>query len=103
MKLSLDHLSPSSRAWVENILADFALDDSQLPLLRLAGETLDAIEAARVQVEQDGAYFVSETGVLKKHPALGVMQSDKTIFARLCRELALSDSEDSRPPRLNYS
>jgi hypothetical protein len=103
MKPDLSFLSDYARQWAEGVLQNYEVDEAQQPLVLLAAETLDSIAEAREQVNADGAFYLDGTGKPRKHPALDTMRNDKVVFARLCRELALSDSEDSRPPRLNYS
>jgi hypothetical protein len=58
---------------------------------------------ARRKHEQDGAYFLDRWNCPKSHPALADERNAKIVFARLLRELNLSEEiEDPRPPGLRY-
>jgi hypothetical protein len=74
-----------------------------MKLLVQAAEQLDRIEQARARVVQDGAYFTDRFGAPRSHPALRDERDGRVTFARLLRELNLSESpEDPRPPGLRY-
>ncbi|MDI6798095.1 MAG: hypothetical protein QMD09_14195 [Desulfatibacillaceae bacterium] len=97
----LDHLSEYSRRWAEGVLTDYEIEDAQRPLVVLAAQTLDKIAEAERIINEDGAFFTDKAGKPRKHPALDCQRNDKIAFARLCRELALSDEPtEARPPRI---
>jgi len=98
------HLRPKGpgRNFWRCTLREFDLTEAHhLELLEQAASTLDRIEQARDQLEQDGGYFVDRWQQPKPHPALAVEKDNKVLFARLVRELGLDLTEptDSRPPR----
>jgi P27 family predicted phage terminase small subunit len=97
------HLSPSSKKWFSNVLADFDLEESDVKLLILACEAYDRATSARETIAECGAYYNDRFGSPRKHPAVSVLEAATIAFARLVRELAISDSEppsESRPPNI---
>ncbi len=93
-------LGPSGGALWRRVVRDFELRDDELELLKRAGLALDRADAARAAVARDGAYIPGRFGT-KAHPGLSAERSDVLIFARMMRQLGLSDavptSERSRP------
>jgi phage terminase small subunit len=84
------------------VVADFELEGYQLETLRLACEALDRIEQARVAIQQYGLVIEGRFGP-KSNPACEIEKNNKTIYARLMRELgldAIADSEAARPKPL---
>ena len=97
------YLSPASRRWWRSVADDFDLEPHHFLLLTNACEALDRIEAARQQVATDGLFTRDRYGQTKPHPALRVEAENRTLFARMLRELSLDNAaEDSRPPGLKY-
>jgi hypothetical protein len=98
------HLRPSTRNWVKRILSDFELESHHVKLLFQAAECLDRIGLAQEVLAQEGAYFTDRWGQPRSHPALSEERNGRVIFARLIRELNLSDEapDACRPPGLKY-
>jgi hypothetical protein len=98
-----NHLKPETLAWCQKILADYQLESHHVKILIQAGETWDRIGQARERIEAEGPYFADRWGQPKKHPALDDERNNRVVFARLIRELNLSDeAPESRPPGLKY-
>ncbi len=93
------HLAAPTRAWWRAVVADYALVEHHLRLLRLAAESWDRAQEARETIARDGAYFVDPRGVPRVHPAVAVERDARIGFARLLRELDL-DAESAPDPRL---
>lgn len=98
-----EHLRPETAAWVRQVLSDYELESHHVKILIQAAETLDRIIEARETIEAEGAYFHDRFGQPKVHPAVDVERNGRIAFARLIRELNLSDEvTESRPPALKY-
>lgn len=98
------HLSTATTKWFRSVVADFDLADHHLHLLTLACEARDRAEQARIILEKEGVTILDRFGVPKAHPAVAIERDSRIAFARLLRELGLSDgdAEAPRPPRLEY-
>jgi P27 family predicted phage terminase small subunit len=96
------HLSPASKKWFLNVLADFDLEESDIKLLTLACESWDRATLARETIAEAGLTYTDRLGNIRKHPAVSIAEAATIAFARLVRELSISDSEpsESRPPNL---
>jgi phage terminase small subunit len=94
------HLSDESRVWFGRITSDFELEPHHLKLLQAAAECWDRACEARDILKRDGLVWTDRHGSLKPHPMCAVERDNKTLFARLVRELALdvSEPEAPRPP-----
>jgi len=95
------YLRSSTRKWVRRVLDTWQLEGHHVKLLITAGECWDRILEAREQVARDGPYFTDRWGAPRSHPALRDERDGRIAFARLLRELSLSEQPpDPRPPRL---
>jgi phage terminase small subunit len=98
------HLRKATKQFWLQVVRDFALEPHHVRLLTHACECWDRVEQAREAVANDGAYFSDRFNQRKMHPALSVEKDNRTLFAKLIRELNLDvDSpteEYSRPPAL---
>jgi phage terminase small subunit len=103
-KVSLPgHLKTATKEWISKILNNYELEDHHINLLILAGECWDRIIEARAEVKKEGAYYKDRWGCPKSNPALADERNNRIVFARLLRELNLSEeSPDTRPPGLKY-
>jgi P27 family predicted phage terminase small subunit len=95
-------LRPETKKWFSSVLADFELEESDIKLLTLAAEAFDRATQARETIAESGITYTDRLGNIRKHPAVSVEESARIAFARLVRELSISDSEpvESRPPNL---
>ena len=97
------HLKAGTKTWVKKILGDYELESHHVKILFTAAETWDRITQARERIEKEGAYFTDRWLCPKSHPALADERNGRVIFARLIRELNLSEENpDARPPGLKY-
>ena len=82
---------------------DYALEREPhcVAVLIEACECVDRAELARLQVEQDGAFVRNRFDEVRAHPGLAVERDQKTLAARLFRELSLGSdfAGESRVPR----
>lgn len=97
------HLSTESRRWYAEILKDFDLESHHKKLLQAAAECWDRAGEARRAIAKDGLTHRDRHGNLRPHPAVTIERDNKTLFARLLRELALdvSEPESPRPPAIH--
>jgi phage terminase small subunit len=97
------HLRAETKAWIRKILNDYELESHHVKLLIAAGECWDRVLLARETIEREGAYFTDRFGSPKSHPALSDERNGRVVFARLLRELNLSETPaESRTPGLKY-
>jgi phage terminase small subunit len=100
-----DHLSPETRVWFEQVLADYGgIEEHHVRLLTLAGEAWDRCMQARKALEDAGSLtFEDRWGQPRPRPEVAIELNNRISFARLLRELCLDisppGSEKTRPPR----
>jgi len=93
------HLKAQGRAFWRAVVAVYVIPPHDLPLLSGACEMLDAADAARLQVETDGAVVEDRFKQKREHPAAAQQRQAIDQFRRLYRELNLGEPPaDSRPP-----
>ncbi len=97
------HLSQDSRKWAIKIDRTWVLEVHQRALLTSAAEVRDRLAECRAAIKKDGMFFQDRFGQLRAHPALVEERNHRIAFARLLRELNLSEeSEEARIPGLKY-
>jgi hypothetical protein len=94
------YLSSSSKKWIQNIVKTWSIDEHHFRLLVLIGETWDQIQLARKAVEQHGSIYTDRFGCPRSRPEVNILRDNKVIFARLLRELNLSEGPDDESIRL---
>jgi phage terminase small subunit len=97
------HLTARTRRWFDEIVADFDLEPQHLLLLQGAAECWDRAQQARQLLAKDGLTFTDRHGHIRPHPAAQIERDNKSLYARLIRELALdvSEPEEVRPPQIH--
>ena len=95
-----EHLSDAARAWWEAIAESYILEPHHLRLLTEAAGAWDRVQQARRLLDADGLVTAGRYGPVA-HPAVGIELRQRTLFARLMRELDLDGEPlpDPRPPR----
>jgi len=101
MKKPPKHLSREAKIWWRAVLEGYTLEPHHEKLLQAVCESWDRIQEARDQISEAGPFYVDRFGQPREHPAHRVEQANKTLLARLLRELALDiePPKESRPPR----
>jgi P27 family predicted phage terminase small subunit len=96
------HLTAATKRWWKSVLANYALQDHHLHLLRLACDALDRAEQARGALATHGTIYTDRFGAPHPRPEVAIERDSRISFARLCRELDLDTemAEASRPPPL---
>ena len=90
------HLSPESRALWRKVVEDYQLEEHALRLLRLACESLDEAEDARLVLKKEGLTVETEHGV-KTHPAVAVRRHAKQAYIQHLRALGINEDKTKRP------
>ncbi len=96
------HLTAATKRWWKSVLANYALGDHHLHLLRLACDALDRAEQARQALATLGTIYLDRFNARHPRPEVAIERDSRIAFARLCRELDL-DTEmaaAARPPAL---
>lgn len=97
------HLKPDTRAWFQQVISDYELEDHHVRLLTLAGEAWDRGAQARIAIEKHGLTYSDRFDAPRKRPEVSIEAESRIAFARLVRELDLDvdpPSPDTRPPGL---
>lgn len=97
-----EHLNAESRRWYASIVSDYQLESHHLKLLQAAAECWDRAQQARESVAKDGLIHKDRHGNLRAHPGVQIERDNRTLFARLLRELALDVElpESPKPPTI---
>jgi len=93
------HLSPAARAWFANVLTEFDLEPHHVHLLKLACESYDRAEQARLAVAVHGITYLDRFGSPKPRPEVAIERDSRIGFARLLRELDLDRDGGPEAPR----
>jgi phage terminase small subunit len=96
------HLRAETQRWWAGVNAEYALEPHHLKLLTLAAESWDRAMTAREAITEHGLTFLDRFGSPRKRPEISIAEAATIAFARLCRELDLSEDSapDNRPPVL---
>ena len=95
---SLKPRGPGRGFWKE-IHEQFAVEDAHhLRLLEEACGCLDTISQAQKEIEASGAFYTDRFSQPRAHPAFDLIKSNRTLFARLIREMQL-DTQPAEKPR----
>ena len=96
------HISADSKRWFAAVLDDYVLEPHELKLLILACESWDRATLARETIAKDGLTYTDRLANIRKHPAVSIAEAATIAFARLTRELSLTDTtpDENRPPSI---
>lgn len=96
------HLRPATKRWWKAVADRYELQEHHFKLLEMAATSWDRSEQARATLKEEGLTIDGRFGK-KVHPAVNIERDNKLLFARMIRELNLSETpDDPRPPRLGY-
>ena len=93
------HLSPAARSWFAHVVTDFELEPHHVHLLKLACESYDRAEQARLAVAVHGITYLDRFGSPKPRPEVAIERDSRIGFARLLRELDLDRDGGPEAPR----
>lgn len=92
-------LQKPGRAYWHTVIEAFVLDDDGLELLFQSCSMLDRAESAAATIAAEGMVQRDRFGQLKPHPLVEIERQSRLAFARLRRELNLSEPPgNARPP-----
>jgi P27 family predicted phage terminase small subunit len=96
------HLRAETQRWWAGVLSEYMLEPHHIKLLTLAAESWDRATQAREAITEHGLTYTDRFGSPRKRPEVSVAEAATIAFARLCRELDLSEDSapDNRPPAL---
>ena len=96
------HLSEPMRQFYRKIVRTYVLSDQHFRLLEAACEAHDRKSEARALLDAEGLTVSNRHGEKRPHPAVGIERDSAVRFARMLREIGLSDEpSDSRPSGLS--
>jgi P27 family predicted phage terminase small subunit len=96
-----EHLSDAMKAFYRHVKRTYPLAEHHRYLLLGACEAADRQAAARALIAREGLTVTDRHGQQRPHPAVAIESDSAIRFARLLREIGLSeDVEDARPPAL---
>ena len=95
------HLSKQMKHFFRQVCKDYELESHHKKLLKMACESYDRVEQARMVLKEQGLTITDRYGQLKSHPCCKVENDNKVIFARLLREIHLDvEQPETRIPRI---
>jgi len=83
------HLSDASKSLWKATVSGWDLDLHHHRLLALACDALDLAEQARVELVAHGSTTITDGGAHRAHPATAIARDNRTLAARLIRDLNL--------------
>jgi hypothetical protein len=86
------HLSARAAELWQQTIQSYALEPTELALLRLALEALDRAEQARLILADEGIVSTGRYGQKLAHPAVSIERDSRLAAARLLKQLALADA-----------
>jgi phage terminase small subunit len=96
------HLRAETQRWWSGVLSEYLLEPHHVKLLTLAAESWDRATQSREAIAKYGLVYTDRLGSPRKRPEVSIAEAATIAFARLCRELDLSEDSapDNRPPAL---
>jgi hypothetical protein len=88
------------KKWWMSVNESFVLEDHHRLLLTKAAEAHDRAEEARAAIEKHGTIYLDRFDQPCARPEIAIERDSRLAFARLIRELNLSEAPDD-PPRPN--
>jgi phage terminase small subunit len=97
------NLKETGRTFFKKVQAEYVFEDTHdVERLSQAAACLDEIVFAQRELEKDGRFFKTKSGIIREHPALKAVRDFRTLFVRIIRELGLDleTAEPLRPPSI---
>ena len=97
------HLRAETQRWWAGVNAEYELEPHHVKLLTLAAESWDRATQAREAITEHGLTYLDRFGSPRKRPEISIAEAATIAFARLCRELDLSEDsapDENRPPSI---
>jgi phage terminase small subunit len=98
------HLSLAMKRWWMSVNESFVLEDHHRLLLTKAAEAHDRAEEARAAIKKHGTIYLDRFEQPCARPEIAIERDSRLAFARLIRELNLSEAPDDplRPNSLRF-
>jgi len=98
------HFCKEAKELYEFVVKNFKLEPNHLNLLYLCCQARTRAEQARVEIDRNGLTTTDKYNRIVARPETLIEKNSMNTFARLLRELNLSEStpEEVNPPRLGY-
>lgn len=87
------HLRPATKTWWKTVVETYQFGDSDLKVLTLAAEALDAHETARLALAKEGTTYLDRYNNPRLRPENNVLRDSALVFARLVKQLQLDVPE----------
>lgn len=94
------HLAAATRAWYQQVCADFELEPHHLRLLQLSAEAWDRCVDARKAIAEHGTTYTDRFGSPRLRPEVSVERDSRLAFCKTLRELSLDIEPPAESPRL---
>jgi hypothetical protein len=98
------HLSAKMREWWLSVVEDYELEPHHVLILTKAAEAHDRADQARAVLRKKGVTYRDRFRQPCARPEIAIERESRIAFARLVRELNLSEDSPNtpRPPGLKY-
>jgi Phage terminase, small subunit len=92
------------KRWWLSVVEDYELEPHHILILTKAAEAFDRAEGARETIDKEGTTYQDRFGQPTARPEVSIERDSRLQFARLVRELNLSEEPPNapRPPGLKY-
>jgi len=103
-KQSPRHLSAKMQEWWLSVVEDYELEPHHVLILTKAAEAHDRADQARAVLRKKGVTYRDRFRQPCARPEVAIERDSRVAFARLVRELNLSEEPPNtpRPPSLKY-
>ena len=98
------HLSAEMQKWWLSVVEDYELEPHHVLILTKAAEACDRADQARKAIRKKGVTYRDRFKQPCARPEVAIERDSRVAFARLVRELNLSEDSPNtpRPPGLKY-
>jgi P27 family predicted phage terminase small subunit len=99
---NLSARGPGRKFWRQVHSQYEVVEEHDLRLLEMCCDCLDKIADAEATIQSEGAYYNDRWNQPRQHPAHKEIKDNKSLFARLVREMGLNlePTKSNTPPRL---
>jgi hypothetical protein len=88
---------PAVKKFFEGIRSEWRFDTEESEVLMTTCDRLERFHRCRLQIQEDGQTFKTESGLIKCHPLLAHEKQAFAGFISGCKKLNLEEPEDKKP------